>query len=382
VRAGYKVYDTDTHIDLSADTLEKHLSARVRELIPDLAKVKVSQGWRPGSKRNHFRLAGTGAGGWRSDAARVLGEAEPRENARGASGRFMGSRQPAAEADDWDIDGRIRDMDAEGVDVQLMVNSGGPSGHENIEVDIEFMRAQHRWLDEVCGKHPGRLKSMIAVDARYIAESAAEVRRWSRSKWAAGVYINLPVDFPLDHPALRPIWEAIDEAGLCYVHHSFAVGYPGYRDLWRNPFLGRTASHPWAAMRAVGSFFGSGMFDRYRRMRFAVLESGFGWIPFWIARMQDQARYMGFVAEGLSRSMEEYACSGRFFAAIVLHEGGRMGKLVSDYCGDQLLMYGSDYPHDESRFPDSVDEFLGWKLDPALTRRILWDNPVKAFGEP
>ena len=49
----------------------------------------------------------------------------------------------------------------------------GPSGHENPEVNIEFMRAQHRFLDDFCGKYPHRLKSMIGVNARYIEESVA-----------------------------------------------------------------------------------------------------------------------------------------------------------------------------------------------------------------
>src|SRR3989441_759618 len=141
-------------------------------------------------------------------------------------------------------------MDEEGVDVQLLVNPGGPSGHENRAVNIEFMRAQHRFLDDFCSTYPHRLKSMIGVSANYIEESVEEIKRWSRSPWAVGVYVSLPIDYPLDHPDLHPIWRAIDEAGLCFNHHSFADGNPGYRDRWRNPFLGRTASHPSGAVRA------------------------------------------------------------------------------------------------------------------------------------
>jgi predicted TIM-barrel fold metal-dependent hydrolase len=295
----------------------------------------------------------------------------------------MGSQYPNLYTDDWDADGRIRDMDKEGVDVQLLVNAGGPSGHENRDVNIEFMRAQHRYLDDFCSKYPHRLKSMIGVSAAYIEESVAEIRRWSRAPWAVGVYINLPIDYPLDHPDLHPIWQAIDEEGLCFIHHSFSQGYPGYRDLWGNPFLGRTASHPWGAMRAMGAFLGAGLFDRYSNLRFAVLESGFGWIPFWAVRMDDQAHYMGFVAEGLQHTMLEYITGGRFFASIVLHEGGKMVKLVSEYLGDHLLMFSTDYPHPETRFPGSVDLALSWpEIDPGLMRKILWDNAVKAFGEP
>ena len=166
------------------------------------------------------------------------------------------------------------------------------------------------------------------------------------------------------------------------VHHSFSSGYPGYRDLWGNPFLGRTASHPWGAMRTVASFFGSGIMDRYPTIRFSILESGFAWLPFWAARMQDQMEHMGYVPE-LRHTMSEYMSGGRFFAAIVLHEGPEMVKMVADFLGDHLLMFSSDYPHPETRFPDSVDLVLGWKgLNANLLPKIMWENAVNCFGEP
>ena len=85
-------------------------------------------------------------------------------------------------------------------------------------------------------------------------------------------------------------------------HHSFTSGYPGYRDLWDNPFIGRTASHPWGAMRAVSAFFGAGIMDRYPNIRYCILESGFGWLPFWGARMDDQCRLHVLRPAGKSRS--------------------------------------------------------------------------------
>jgi len=161
MRNGYKVYDSDTHVGPSADTLEKYLSSRVRELVPDLESRKVPQRRHSASIAydspypTRFRLGSGGAvGGWGADVPRTLGEAEPRAATGGASGRFMGSKAPNLFSDDWDVDGRIRDMDEEGVDVQLLVNNGGPSGHENREVNVEFMRAQHRFLDDFCSTYP------------------------------------------------------------------------------------------------------------------------------------------------------------------------------------------------------------------------------------
>src|SRR5688572_27105999 len=182
MRNGYQVYDSDTHIRPSADTLEKYLSARVRELVPDLESRKIPLGGASRSMATRgaasdvqppktFRLRTAPVGGWGADVPRRLGEAEPSATTKGASGRFMGDRYPGQYTDDWDVDGRIRDMDEEGVDVQLIVNAGGPTGHENGEVNVEFMRAQHRYLDDFCGKYPHRLKSMIGVNARYIEDS-------------------------------------------------------------------------------------------------------------------------------------------------------------------------------------------------------------------
>ncbi len=99
--------------------------------------------------------------------------------------------------------------------------------------------------------------------------------------------------------------------------------------------------------------------------------------------MDDQIDYMGYVAEGLQQNMSGYMTSGRFFASIVLHEGGRMVKMVSQELSHDILMFSTDYPHPETRFPDSVDLMLGWdELDADLKRKSFWDNAVACFGEP
>jgi predicted TIM-barrel fold metal-dependent hydrolase len=75
--------------------------------------------------------------------------------------------------------------------------------------------------------------------------------------------------------------------------------------------------------------------------------------------------------------------SGRFFASLVIHEGEKMTNMVTDFLGDRVLMYSSDYPHAESRFPESTDQVLAWKsLKPDIMRKIMWDNAVACFGEP
>src|ERR1051325_2621197 len=459
MRNGYKIFDSDTHTAPMAETLAPYFDPQSRARLPEWEQFKVPFriGWAGEKLEPPFRHRYSFAkrDGWR-EQLRILGEAAPREAAGKHFATFMGKRYPTPGGSDDDVEARIRDMDEEGVDVQLMMPSHPPAT-DDIEIELAFLRANHRFTDDFCSKYPQRLKSLIVVTNRAVSQSVEEIRRlgrsrwavgiqahltigfpldhpdlepiwaaadeaglcvahhsfttgypgyrdlwdnpfigrtasqsveeirrWGRSRWAVGIQAHLTIGFPLDHPDLEPIWAAADEAGLCVAHHSFTTGYPGYRDLWDNPFIGRTASHPWAAMRAVSAFFGAGIMDRHPTLRFCVLESGFGWLPFWAARMDDQAEYLSYaVPENLGRKPGEYMTSGRFFASLVIHEGEKMAKMVSDYLGDNIIMYSSDYPHAESRFPESTDKVLAWKsLGDDTMRKMLWDNAVACFGEP
>ena len=384
MRDGLKVFDVDTHFHPSVESLEPFLGPKLRELAANFPTRPFTTGWAgeqlPEPYRHLYRFQDVG--GWGANPPRHLGEAGPRPDEGRRFQTFMGSKIPTLGGADYALDARLGDMDEEGVDVQLMV-PGVASGHADPAVDLGMIEALHRYLDDACANDRARLKSLILATARDVEGSVLEIKRWAGSSWARGVMVSLPIDFPVDHPDLNPIWAAADDAGLCIVHHSFATGYPGYRDLWDNPFVGRTASHPWAAMRMISAFLGSGIFDRYPNLRLSILESGFGWLPFWMKRMEDQVVYMGYVAEDLQHSMTEYMTDGRFFAGIVLHEGEDMVRVVMEMMGDGVLMFGSDYPHAESRFPSSVDMVVGWEsIGRARLGKLMWDNAMRCYGEP
>jgi hypothetical protein len=49
-------------------------------------------------------------------------------------------------------------------------------------------------------------------------------------------------------------------------------------------------------MHFVAAFIGAGVMDRYPGLRTGVLECGFGWLPFWGRRMDEQYAYVGSTA--------------------------------------------------------------------------------------
>jgi len=381
MRSGFRVYDADTHVNPAAEVLEQYVDSGFRSRLPELAKYRapVSRGVDGSDGLHNYRVA-------TKFYRRILGEAAPRESFTGRESRWRGNKMPRPGVQDDRPDNRVEDMDDEGTDIHFLIPGSWLSLHDLPDpcFEVAMIRAYHRHMADFCGQFPSRLKGLIVASARAVDEAAREIREWGNSPWAVAVKPLLPRDIPADHPDLEPIWRAAQDHDLPIAHHSSTWNppyYPGYRDVWDNIFLGRMASHLWGAMRFVASFIGGGIFDRYSSLRMGVLECGFGWLPFWARRMDEQAAYVGGTAQ-LKHRPSEYITSGRFFCSIERQEGEDMFNTVTGFLGDEVLMYASDYPHSECQFPNSVDNILAWSsLDADRRKKLFWDNANRFFKQ-
>ncbi|HTW69819.1 MAG TPA: amidohydrolase family protein [Acetobacteraceae bacterium] len=378
MKHGFRVYDTDTHINPAAEILDHYVDPDFRPRLPELNAYRASAGQAADGRALHNYRVGMKA------YRRFLGETEPREGFTSRDSKWMGSRKPRAGVQDDQARNRVLDMDDEGTDVHFLIPTSWLSlcGLDDASIEVAMIRAYHRHMADFCGQFPDRLKGPIVASARNPQAAVQEIRQWGKAPWAVAVMPLLAEGLPADHPSLHPIWQEAQEFDLPIANHSFTWTppyYPGYRDMWDNIFLSRLAAHPWGAMRFVAAFIGAGLFDQYPRLRMGVLECGFGWLPFWAKRMDEQAEYVGGVAP-LKQRPSDYMRSGRFFCSIEHHEGEDMFRDVTRFLGDGVLMYASDYPHSECQFPDSVSNILEWSsLGTDGQRRLLWENPCRFF---
>jgi predicted TIM-barrel fold metal-dependent hydrolase len=376
MRNGLRVYDSDTHVLPAAEVLERYVDPEFRPRLAELTPFRVLT-----------RAANEESGGLHNYRVatkyyrRILGEAEPRETHSGRESNWRGGRQPRPPRQ-----ANAADMDDEGADVHFLIPTSWVSlcGLDDPTIEQNMIRAYHRHMADFCGQHPTRLKGLIRASARDVEGAVREIREWGQSNWAVAVQPSLGLDLPVDHPDLEPIWRAAADHGLPIIHHSSTWNppyYPGCDDMWDNIFLGRMASHPWGAMRFAAAFIGAGIYDRYPDLRMGVLECGFGWLPFWGRRMDEQYRYVGSTA-ALKRLPSEYLSSGRFFCSIERQEGEDMFHTVTSFLGDDVLMYASDYPHSECQFPNSIDNILAWQsLTGEQRGKLLWDNAARFFKD-
>ena len=277
-------------------------------------------------------------------------------------------------------------MDHEGVDVNLTLPSGwfGTwTAGDDVALEMAMYRAYHHWMADYCGAHPNRLGGVILAGARDIDGALAEIRRWGQASWAWGVMVYAPAGMPLDHPALEPLYGAAADFDLAVVLHTFTVMppyAPGGQDTWDNLWLQRSAAHPWCGMRNMAALIGSGVMDRYPRLRVGTLEAGHGWLPFWMARLDEHAETIKAALPELGHKPSEYVTGGRYFQSIEIPEGAKLTNAVIDLVGDHVLMYASDYPHGESHFPESVSLVLDWAMKAERKRKLLWDNAIRFYA--
>jgi predicted TIM-barrel fold metal-dependent hydrolase len=380
MKSGFRVYDVDTHINPGADVLDKYVDPGFRPRLPELApyKAMIRSRDQRGGEHSIYRFD-------HKPYERTLGEASSRPGTRDGR-QWRGRLHPSPGVEDDRADNRLHDMDVEGADRHFLVPSAWTAvvGHPDVSIEVALIRAYHRHMHDFCGVAPDRLKGPIVASTRDVGEAVREIREWGTSKWAVAVQPLLDNDRPVDHPDLEPIWQAAEEHDLAIAHHSFAWSppyFPGYRDMWDNVYLARLCSHPWGAMRFMAGFLAGGVLDRHPGLRLAVLECGFGWLPFWVRRMDEQVAYVGRTAP-LKHLPSEHFAAGRVFCNIEAHEHEPMFQMVTQALGDGVLMYASDYPHYESWFPDSIDKILGWSsIGQASRQKLFWDNANRCFKQ-
>ena len=126
----------------------------------------------------------------------------------------------------------------------------------------------------------------------------------------------------------------------------------------------------------IAAIIGAGVLERYPNLRIGLGESGIGWLPYALDRMDFEYEYR--FRDLMKLKPSEYwrrQCRATF-------QFDRIGaKLVEDI-GVETLMWGSDYPHPDGVWPESskyiAEQFAG--LSPEVVHKITCENAGKFYG--
>jgi predicted TIM-barrel fold metal-dependent hydrolase len=376
----YPTVDADGHVLEPRDTWQKYLEPKFRA---DAIRIeKDAEGVEVLLVENkvHTALRGTlgSLGGIEMDSTDLM-----TVGARSyEDGCPPGGYDPAA---------RLAVMDDEGIDVALLYPTLGIAWEglvENPQLATAYSRAYNRWIVDFCSHDRRRLVPIAHICLKDPAGAVEEVKR-ARRAGCAGVYLSPDAAArggrQFDDPALVPFWQTVQDLDMPIGFHvvarsqSMLESFLGGGDprgaggaiVFSFTFLALDV------MAAFTSMMTRGMFEKYPRLKCAVLEAGSNWITAWLDRMDHKAEVMhAFTPMKLLPS--EYF---RRQCLISAEPDESITAAVAMHLGEDYVIWASDYPHLDASFNvlGQLREKIA-SLPATAQRKILGENALRFYG--
>jgi predicted TIM-barrel fold metal-dependent hydrolase len=216
-------------------------------------------------------------------------------------------------AADFDPASNLRDMDREGVDVAVLFPTLGLYIMWRDDIEPTFSaaicRAYNTWLSEYCQYDPQRLYGAMLIPLQD-PELAVEELKYAREKlglvgifWRPNVLRGRTL---LSHD-YDPIYEvAADLDVTMCVHEGARTVLQQARSDRYSAFGRHIACHPMEQMLACLNLSADGVLERFPRLKVAHLETGSGWVPFWLERMDEHWEHFSQGASKITREKPSY----------------------------------------------------------------------------
>ncbi len=289
---------------------------------------------------------------------------------------------------EFDATVRLAELEADGIAGEVIFPQMAPFGAGLMqyrhpvspELNLEGNRAYNRWLADLCKENPGRHAGVALVNVDDIDVTVQEIRNAKEiGLWGGVLLPSSTGTHPFyHHPRYEPLWAVCDELDLPLQSHS---GWsPDYGDVPAATAMYISEVDMWAH-RPFTALMWSGAFERHPKLKYILTETGCSWILETLRVLEFKADHPIFrhFTKDLSLRPSEYFARQCFIGASFLpsHEGRDRHKIGLD-----KLMWGSDYPHLEGTWPNTMNalrETFG-SYPEEETRALLGTNAAEVYG--
>ncbi|MGD9763562.1 MAG: amidohydrolase family protein [Candidatus Binatia bacterium] len=336
------IIDADSHFVEPFDLFQRYVEPQYRERVLQLAKdpaggslpIVVVDG-QPMVGMDFDNLFSTMVGHGKKEDGQTLDEFDP---------------QHAFDPSWQDMDARVRYLDAEGIDAQIIYPTLGILWEGTIndpKLADAHCRAYNTWAHEACAVNRKRLHPVAHISLRDPDLAVRELHRVAKLGYRTIFVGAIPLEGrSFGHPEYDKVWAAAQDldlgVGIHLVVHDKILGADWHRD--------PPAGHMYIAFclfqdqrMALTTMVYDGVLERFPKLRVATIESKAGWVGEWLERLDYFWSYMAHTS-GMKRPAREY------FERNIWIQGDpaeRMLPLVVQFAGDDKFFIGSDYPHSE-----------------------------------
>ena len=376
---GWRVADSDMHIMEPADLWQRYMEPAFAHAAP-IGLSEMTRDMRVRVK-NHTMLR--------------MGRVRPNTGAASAWSADQDNAYAAAEARDWDAVSQLQAMDDEGLDKAVLFPSRGlfvlglesvrQVGQDGLEDDYAaaIARAYNNWLADFCAVDNTRLfgAGLLAPHSPELA--AQEVTRCVEELGFKTVFMHPGcVDRrPWHDPVYNPIWAECERLGVPVSFHGGGQTYlkPDYAlEVFDKLMMWHVFNQPLGIQAVLVSLTSGGVLQNYPGLKVALLEGNCGWAPWLLQRLDEHWEWVGAMdAPELEKAPSEYFRSNCYVSCEADEE---TVKYYVDWFGDDNIVFSTDYPHGDSKYPHSVTAFMKLPLTEESQRKILWDNWAALYG--
>ncbi|WP_206244659.1 amidohydrolase family protein [Novosphingobium terrae] len=299
--------------------------------------------------------------------------------------RYLGIYYKKAEAVRQlvDLDHRLVEMDAHGVDMHLLSITAPGVQAFDAGLGTDLAALANETLSAAVAARPTRFAGLGAVAPQDPQRAAREVTRCMTGLGMKGIIINSHTQGEyLDDPKFWPILEALVAADApLYLHPNFPpdsmIG--AYSDygmmgaLWG--FGAETSLH---VMRLIMG----GVFDAFPTLKLVLGHLGEA-LPFWLGRLDN--RYQNILRRGglepLGMKKLQRLPSDYFRENVWITTSGMMSNEPLRFCLDMMgadrVMFAVDYPYEQTA--EAVDFIRKAPLDEETMRKVAHANAEQLF---
>jgi len=378
---GIRIVDCDTHFTEPADLWTANAPEGMKDKMPHVKRVNDSDQWFVGEK--HFGSLGGNV--IRKDRNKLLG-------------RLAFRTYDEIDPGSYEVGPRLKAMDDMGVWAQICFQNGGVTQAGSLVAlnDEPLAIAITEIYNNACidrmAESGGRINCMGTLPYWDKDIMNKEMRRIADLGIKGIVLPDRPERLSSGYLGsdgkVSPFWEEVmdicNAQGISINYHLNA-SLDADSAIWDN--LGFDQKLPMhAGLHHIGccatmaNFMVSGLLDKYEDLKIGLIESGMGWVPFWLEAMEHQLdEFRTFDNRGLKRRPKEYFAKN-FWVSFWFEDYAPRHML--EEIGYDRVMFETDYPHPTSLYPgvqDKLVDVMGG-YDYEIRKQVLETNAKTLYN--
>jgi predicted TIM-barrel fold metal-dependent hydrolase len=375
MRDGLKIFDADAHVIYPPDLWSRFLDKKFVDRV----------GRRSPAGLDHYNPV-TVDGRWTQHTTSVYGQFQRAIN---WTTEDMIAKYGDIVTEGFTGERVAKAIEVEGVDLMVIYGPEYDMWLEGIDPEMQaaMARAYNRWGAEMRETSDGKVLTSGPVPLNDMSRAVEEIQYaydelGIRCFWARPDHFN---HRNLGDRYYDPIYELLQERDCAFATHEFmGLNAPtAGSDRFLTFTEWHTVVHPHETQSALLSMIVHGVYERFPRLRCAYMEAGCGWLPSWLHRIDEHLEMAG-AAEAPELSMSATAYFKRNCWISTECEDPFVADVIR-WLGDDHVVFETDYPHPDSKYPHSTEHFFGQGpeiLSDESKHKILWDNAVDLYRFP